>query len=135
MLKIQYLQSFKIEWPLSTRRLTNVQLLESKKVNFVVIDQHIDTTTSYGKLTFQILSSVAEFENEIRRERQKEGIHKALKDGKKFGRPKSVTKDTVTGVLLDMKSDLSISQIINKYNIARGTYFNIKKGMYNHLLT
>jgi DNA invertase Pin-like site-specific DNA recombinase len=39
-----------------------IQLLEEKNVDLVVLDQGIDTTTIYGKLQFNILASIGEFE-------------------------------------------------------------------------
>jgi len=107
-----------------------VEHLQSKKVNLVVLDQNIDTTTIYGKLTFQILASVAEFENEIRKERQKEGIQKALKDGKRFGRPRKVTAKIIEQVLEDSKTK-TVSQILKDNNISQRTYYKIKNGKYN----
>ena len=103
-------------------------------MNFVVLDQHIDTTTTYGRLTFQILSSVAEFENEIRRERQKEGIEKAKRDGKQLGRKPTITTDIVQSVLNCMNDSLPIAKILKSNSISNGTYYRIKKGEYNHLL-
>ena len=38
-----------------------VQRLEEKKVDLVVLDQGIDTTTIYGKLQFNILAAIGEF--------------------------------------------------------------------------
>lgn len=107
-----------------------IKQLNNKGVNFVVIDQSIDTTTSFGMLTFNILSSVAEFENEIRKERQKEGIQKALKDGKKFGRPRKVTVKIIEQVLEDAKTK-TVSQILRDNNISQRTYYKIKNGGYN----
>jgi DNA invertase Pin-like site-specific DNA recombinase len=80
-----------------------IDQLQEKGVNFVVLDQHIDTTTMYGRLTFQILSSVGELRNEIRRERQKEGIAKAKRNGKQLGRKRTITDTTVRAVLEDIK--------------------------------
>ncbi|WP_025793493.1 recombinase family protein, partial [Vibrio parahaemolyticus] len=51
------------------------------------IDQNIDTSTSTGRLMFNMLASIAEFENDLRTERQAEGIAKAKENGVKFGRP------------------------------------------------
>ncbi|WP_150464701.1 recombinase family protein [Francisella sp. XLW-1] len=107
-----------------------VEHLQSKKVNLVVLDQNIDTTSIYGKLTFQILASVAEFENEIRKERQKEGIQRAQKDGKKFGRPRKVTAEIIEKVLEDSKTK-TVSQILKDNNISQRTYYKIKNGKYN----
>ncbi|WP_150468008.1 recombinase family protein, partial [Francisella sp. SYW-9] len=99
-----------------------IKKLKDKGVNFVVIDQSIDTTTSFGMLTFNILSSVAEFENEIRKERQKEGIRKALKDGEKFGRPKKITPEIIKKVLEDSKTK-TVSQILIDNDISQRTYY------------
>lgn len=111
-----------------------IEQLQDKDVNFVVLDQHIDTTTIYGRLTFQILGSVAEFENEIRRERQKEGIQKAIRDGKKLGRKRSISTVTIKSVLDDIDSNLTISKILKKNSISNGTFYRIKNGEYSHLI-
>ena len=111
-----------------------VELLQSKKVNLVVLDQNIDTTTIYGKLTFQILSSVAEFENEIRRERQKEGIEKAKRDGKKLGRKMAMTPNKIHSVKNDINSEMTIASILEKHKISNGTFYRIKNGDYDGLL-
>ncbi len=57
----------------------------------LMLDQNIDTSTSTGMLMFNMLASIAEFENDLRTERQAEGIAKARENGVKFGRPAKVT--------------------------------------------
>ena len=52
----------------------------------MVDDPTIDTTSRTGKLVMGILALIAEFENDIRRERQMDGIAKARDRGVKFGR-------------------------------------------------
>lgn len=56
-------------------------------IDFVSYSNHIDTTTPAGKLLFQVMGAVAEFEREIIRERVKLGLKNAVKKGKKLGRP------------------------------------------------
>jgi DNA invertase Pin-like site-specific DNA recombinase len=65
--------------PRSTADLYSiVQKLGDKGVAFRVVDDPtIDTTTRTGKLVMGILALIAEFENNIRRERQMDGIAKA----------------------------------------------------------
>ncbi|RYG79468.1 MAG: recombinase family protein, partial [Alphaproteobacteria bacterium] len=59
-----------------------IERLNSKGVGFRVAQQAgIDTTSSTGKLTLAVLAAVAEFETEIRRERQRDGIAKAKAAG------------------------------------------------------
>ena len=59
-----------------------VAALIGKGVGFRCLQQGgLDTTTSHGKLMLGILAAVAEFELDIRQERQREGIEKAKKSG------------------------------------------------------
>jgi DNA invertase Pin-like site-specific DNA recombinase len=61
--------------------------LAEKGVAFKVTDDPtIDTTSRTGKLIMGILALIAEFENDIRRERQMDGIAKAKERGTRFGR-------------------------------------------------
>jgi DNA invertase Pin-like site-specific DNA recombinase len=50
----------------------------------------VDTASSTGKLMLAILGAVAEFENDIRRERQRDGIEKAKERGVYRGRPATI---------------------------------------------
>lgn len=55
----------------STNHLTTIaEDLKQRGVELVVLDQNIDTSTPTGKLLFNVLASIAEFETEIRKERQ-----------------------------------------------------------------
>lgn len=61
---------------------TMLSALSGKGVGFRCIEQAgVDTTTSHGKLMLGILGSVAEFETDLRSERQREGIAKAKAAG------------------------------------------------------
>jgi DNA invertase Pin-like site-specific DNA recombinase len=63
-----------------------VALLRDKGVGFRCTEQAgIDTTTSMGKLLIGVLASVAEFETDIRKERQLDGISKAKAEGRYKG--------------------------------------------------
>jgi DNA invertase Pin-like site-specific DNA recombinase len=60
-------------------------------VDFKCLQQGgVDTSTSAGKLTLAILGAVAEFENDIRRERQRDGIERAKERGVYKGRPATI---------------------------------------------
>ncbi|MED7789268.1 recombinase family protein [Francisella sp. 19X1-34] len=111
-----------------------VNRLEKENINFVVLDQNIDTSTPTGKLTFHIISSVAEFENEIRKERQREGIQRALSKNKPYGRPRTITKNIVLNIKNHINNGLTTKEILDKSKISRNTFFLIKKGNYDYLL-
>lgn len=72
--------------------------LEEKSVQLRCLDQAIDTTTPEGRMTYQILGAVAEFETSIRKARQREGIDAALAKGADSpfrGRPAKIEKAAV----------------------------------------
>jgi DNA invertase Pin-like site-specific DNA recombinase len=60
--------------------------LEAKGVALKVLDQAIDTSTSTGRLMFNMLGAIAQFERELMLERQREGVAKAKAEGKYKGR-------------------------------------------------
>lgn len=65
--------------------------LTSKGAKFRCLQQSgVDTDSGMGKLVLAILGAVAEFETDIRRERQREGIDKAKAAGVYRGRKPSV---------------------------------------------
>ena len=75
----------------STLDLCQIALeLERKEVNLLVLDQNINTSDATGRLLFNMLGAIAQFETEIRAERQMDGIKKAKQEGVKFGRKSSL---------------------------------------------
>jgi DNA invertase Pin-like site-specific DNA recombinase len=62
------------------------QRLDGKGVGLKVLDQAIDTTTPTGRLIFNMLGAIAQFERELIRERMLVGIAKAKAEGKYRGR-------------------------------------------------
>ena len=58
-----------------------VDLLAEKGAAMRVLNAHIDTSTASGKAFLSMLGVFAEFETNLRRERQLEGIAKAKVDG------------------------------------------------------
>jgi DNA invertase Pin-like site-specific DNA recombinase len=73
-----------------------VKQLADKGVAFSCIQQPgMDTTSSTGKLLLGVLASIAEFEADIRRERQREGIERAKAAGVYKGRKPSVDVSAV----------------------------------------
>ncbi|RIX99512.1 recombinase family protein [Aureimonas flava] len=99
-----------------------VTKLAEKGVAFKVLDDSaVDTSTRTGKLVMGILALIAEFETEIRRERQMEGIAKAKEEGRMGGRPKLVTDD-VRATIHRLKNDgLSIRKIAAEIGLSKAT--------------
>ncbi len=58
-----------------------------RKVNFISIKDGLDLSTPAGRLMANILASAAQYEKEVRGERQTAGIEVAKSKGVQFGRP------------------------------------------------
>ncbi len=75
----------------STDLLRTVKELQDKGVEIVSLRERLDTTTPEGRFMLTVFAGLAEFEREIMRERQKEGIAIAKAQGKfKGGKPRPI---------------------------------------------
>lgn len=73
-----------------------IEKLAAKNVGFRCLNQSgVGTDSSTGKLMLSILGAVAQFENDIRKERQAEGIAKARAAGKYQGRKPKINPTRV----------------------------------------
>ncbi|NKX56956.1 recombinase family protein, partial [Arthrobacter sp. E918] len=55
--------------------------LQERGVDLIVLDQGIDTSTAIGRMFFQILGSIAEFEHALMSERTRDGLSAARARG------------------------------------------------------
>jgi DNA invertase Pin-like site-specific DNA recombinase len=67
-----------------------VRMIRARGAALKATEQPIDTSTAAGKCFLDMLGVFAEFETNLRRERQLEGIAKAKAEGKYKGRPASI---------------------------------------------
>ena len=98
--------------------------LAAKGVAFQCVHQNIDTSSSTGKLTLAILGAVAEFENDLRRERQREGIAKAKSNGVYKGRKAAVNTERVKELIA---SGTAISEIARQLGCHRQTVYRLAR--------
>jgi DNA invertase Pin-like site-specific DNA recombinase len=105
-----------------------VKQLEDKGVVFCAVQQNLSTEGAVGKLTFGILATISEFENDIRKERQAEGIANAKRKGVRFGTPPKVTPEQVKE-MYEIKSSedntLTNKQIAERYGISRSSLLRL----------
>ena len=96
--------------------------LTDKGADFKVLDDAaVDTTSRTGKLVMGILALIAEFETEIRKERQLEGIARAKAAGRVGGRPKLVTKVIVDEIVRRRASGQSLRNIAGAIGFSKAT--------------
>ena len=99
---------------------TIVRDIKSKGVHLRATEQPIDTSTPAGKCFLDMLGVFAEFETNLRRERQMEGIAKAKERGVYKGRKPSVDK---TQIIELHKSGMGATAITKELNISRATVY------------
>jgi DNA invertase Pin-like site-specific DNA recombinase len=101
-----------------------VSYLNEKGVAFKVTDDPtIDTTSRTGKLVMGILALIAEFENDIRRERQMDGIAKAKDRGVKFGRKLELTAERVKEIRSLRASGETVPAIIKRTGLSKASIY------------
>jgi DNA invertase Pin-like site-specific DNA recombinase len=86
-------------------------------VDLVSLKQNVDTTLPAGRLTFQVLGAVAEFEREMLRERVRAGMAQARRAGKTVGRPaiRKFHGTEIERMKLLRSSGASIRQLATKF--------------------
>ena len=105
----------------SIRDLQNIVYdLDKKGVTLSATEQPIDTRTSAGKCFLDMLSVFAEFETNLRKERQMQGIAKAKERGVYKGRKPSVDVEKVK----ELKAEgLGASAIAKHLGIGRASVY------------
>jgi DNA invertase Pin-like site-specific DNA recombinase len=100
---------------------------QRRGVNFVSLQDGINTSTSTGRFTFNIFASLAEFEREIIRERTRAGLEAAKARGKRGGRPKGLTASALekarTGRMLYDTGAKTVDEIAQILGISRATCY------------
>ncbi len=99
------------------------ELFRVKGVNFVVLDQGIDTSSAAGRFFFNMLASVAEFEADLNHERTLDGLATARARGRKGGRPTSATDDKVKLAQEMYDAGRIVEDIAKTFNVSRPTIY------------
>ncbi|MHB8559950.1 MAG: recombinase family protein [Thermoplasmataceae archaeon] len=103
--------------------IETMNFLESKKVNMVFLDQNIDLSSPMGKMLFQILGAVAEFERNLIVERTQEGRVRAMLHGTRSGKPmhgplKDIPEKTI---IQRYRNGESIKSLASEYRVSPNT--------------
>ena len=108
--------------------------LYRKSVTFISLDLPFSKDMAVNKLIATNLAAIATFENERRKERQRQGILAAKQAGKYLGRKTVITKKLI-GEVQDLKENknLSITQITKITGRGRNTIYKILKEELNYV--
>lgn len=121
-----------------------VNELINKDVGLHSINDPINTTTSQGRLNFNLFASLAEFERDLISERTQAGLSAARIRGRLGGRPKGLSHKTeptaCAAETLYREGKLSVQQIAEKLGISKTTLYSylrhrdVKVGTYQRSL-
>jgi DNA invertase Pin-like site-specific DNA recombinase len=106
-----------------------LQQIEAKGAGLVILSlgsETVDTTTATGKLILNMMVSVAQFEREMMKERQVEGIKRAQAEGKYKGRvPKAMRQaDKVKALVAAGVDKLKIQE---QLGMSKASYYRCLK--------
>ena len=102
--------------------------LHKKGVTFISLDLPYSNDMAVNKLISTNLAAIATFENERRKERQRQGIKAAKKAGKYLGRKTVITKKLIAQVQdLKENKNLSITEIAKITGRGRNTIYKVLK--------
>jgi DNA invertase Pin-like site-specific DNA recombinase len=106
------------------------KLLQSHGVDLVVLDQGIDTSTAVGRLFFQIIGAIAEFEHSLMSERTMDGLAAARARGRTGGqKPKlgprqvKLARQMYDETGRDGKRRYTVAQIAAEFGVSRPTIY------------
>jgi DNA invertase Pin-like site-specific DNA recombinase len=114
----------------SLKELLNlVEDLEKRGVNLIIMSQNIDTSTSSGRLMFQMFGMIAEFERELIRERTMVGLKSARARGRVGGRKHLLTKEQIENLkLVHGAGKTPIAEICRMFGIKKPTMYKYLRG-------
>ena len=110
--------------------------LQERGVDLVVLDQGIDTSTAVGRMFFQILGAIAEFEHALMSERTLDGLAAARARGRTGGQKPKLTprqariaQDMYEEAGPDGRRVHTVAQIAAEFGVSRPTiYRHLERG-------
>ena len=78
----------------------------------------VDLTSPAGKMTMAVIAAVAEFERDLLVERTQAGLARAKAQGKKLGRPASLTASQLEAVRLRRSQGASVRTLAQEFGVS-----------------
>jgi DNA invertase Pin-like site-specific DNA recombinase len=107
---------------------TIVRTIKDKGASLECTEQQVNTGTAAGKCFLDMLGVFAEFETNLRKERQLEGIAKAKAEGVYKGRPAKLAGKHADKVAAMRAAGMGATEIADKLGIARRSVYRLLDG-------
>src|SRR3954453_22950791 len=86
----------------------------------------VDLASSTGKLTMGVINAVAEFERDLLVERTQAGLSRAKAEGKRLGRPASLTAEQRKEVARRLGEGATVSALAREFGTSRQTVLRVR---------
>ena len=87
----------------------------------------VDLTSAAGKMTMAVIAAVAEFERDLLVERTQAGLSRAKAQGKKLGRPSSLTLDQQDLIRRRRASGASLGMLAKEFGVSRSAIQRVEQ--------
>lgn len=109
--------------------LTLVEQLNSKGVTVQFHKENLsfapDSINPFNVMMLSVIGACAEFERNMIKERQKEGIAVALKNGVKFGAAKKLDDKQAAEIKAQLLAGASVTTLARNYGVSRQTVYRL----------
>ncbi len=87
----------------------------------------VDLTSSAGKMTMQVVNAMAEFERDLLIERTQAGLARAVSQGKRLGRPSSLSKSKAQQVQSRLAAGEAVAALAREFGTSRQSIMRIRQ--------
>ena len=87
----------------------------------------VDLTSPAGRMTMAVISAVSQMERDLLIERTNAGIERAKAQGKKFGRPATISPDAKAGIVAEKLAGASYAELAKRYGVTRSAIQHVMR--------
>lgn len=102
--------------------LETVELLRSKGISLLSLEENIDTSSAAGELVFHVFGAIAHFERRLISERTRDGLAAAAVRGRRPGRP-AVDPEKVDSAITLVEAGIPPTIAARQLGISRSTLY------------
>lgn len=106
--------------------IEKIESLNTMGVEFISLQESIDTTNATGKLIFHVFAAMAEFERNLISERTKAGLEAARLRGNFGGRPSTMSDQDIKAakqILDNPLNELNRTKVASMFKVSRTTLY------------
>lgn len=104
--------------------------LTDRDIGLQALDVDLDTSTATGRLMLNMLLMLANWERDLLRERTREGLEAARRQGRVGGRPRALEEKDQAAIKAALEAGLSVADVARMHGVSARTISRVKSGTY-----